>query len=357
MSLNLATRVERRPDHCVWEITTACILRCIHCELAAGTRDPDELGIDELLPIADDLAEAGCRKVSLTGGEPLLNKSWPLLAKRLAAHGITVKVVTNGLLLDDDVVDTMHEVGVHGVSVSLDGMRDEHDRIRRPPGRAKMPSRFDSAIAAIRRVVASPLKTAVITHIHLGNLSELAKMYELLAGLGVELWQLQLAYPLGRLLAHEGKHLISPSDLPDLEARIGGFVRDGRMPVLATDNIGYYGRHESLIRSALHGKHTFWTGCMAGCRGVCICSNGDVKGCPSQPEEFVAGNLRKEPFSTIWNDTDRFAYNTKWDDALLERECATCEHRSLCRAGCTTMAYAVSGTIYDNPFCLQRCTS
>ena len=43
-----------------------------------------------------------------------------------------------------------------------------------------------------------------------------------------------------------------------------------------------------------------------------------------------------------------------WNEELLEGECAACTFRKVCRAGCTSMAYAVTGTIYDNPYCLQR---
>jgi radical SAM protein with 4Fe4S-binding SPASM domain len=320
----------------------------------AGTRAPDELTLEEMIAVADDLITAGCKQVSLTGGEPLLHPQWPTLAKYLAEREVNVKIVSNGLRLDDAAIATMVDVGVLGVSISLDGMREEHDRIRRPPGLRALSSRFDTAIDALERLVASPLKTAVVTHIHRGNFDELEQMYDLLGDLGVELWQLQLAYPLGRLLSYEGEYLISPAQLPELEQRIGDFVRAGRMHVIASDNIGYYGRNEPVIRSALHGKHTFWTGCMAGCLAVCVGSTGDVKGCPSQPDEFVVGNVREESLLEIWKDSARFAYNTQWDESQLEGQCAECSYKSLCRAGCTTMAYATTGSIYDNPFCLLR---
>jgi radical SAM protein with 4Fe4S-binding SPASM domain len=120
------------------------------------------------------------------------------------------------------------------------------------------------------------------------------------------------------------------------------------------DNIGYYGRSQPLLRSAGKTPETFWAGCMAGCRVVAIRSNGDVKGCPSHPVQFVVGNVRQTPFAQIWDDPRNFAYNTAFDVQLLEGRCADCVYRRLCRAGCTSMAYAVTGTIYDNPFCLQH---
>ncbi len=350
--MNLAAKIPRTPRHCVWEITTRCNLRCTHCELEAGERRPDEMSGDEALALAGDLASLGCSEVSLTGGEPLLRGDWADIAARLASRGIQVKVVTNGLLVDDEAVARMIEAGVTGVSVSLDGMREVHDAIRVPA--ARMSSRWDLALRAVDLLASSALRTAVITQVHRRNIDDLESMYELLVDHGVDAWQVQLTYPLGRLLSTGRDHLVRPADLPRLEALLAGLVTDGRVAVIPADSIGYYGRHEPVIRSAILGRNAFWTGCMAGCLGLCLCSNGDVKGCPSQPDAFVVGNALREPLEAIWGDADRFEYNTRWDESLLEGECAACPHRRLCRAGCTTMAYAVTGTIYDNPFCIQR---
>lgn len=355
---NLAARIPRIPRSCIWEITTACNLRCIHCELDADGRDPDELTTDEALALALDLAEAGCESVSLTGGEPLLRSDWPLLARTLAERGVEVVLVSNGTRVDEAVIRHLVEAKAAGISISLDGLKDRHDAIRVP--QSPMPSRFDAAISAIERLVESrrsartALKVAVITQVHRGNLSELAAMFDLVAELGVDAWQIQLAFPLGRALRIPHPYILEPSALPLLQRQLAGFIRARRVSIVVADNIGYYGPWEPVLRRSVSGEATFWTGCMAGCLGVAIGSNGDVKGCPSHSAAFVVGNVRTERFATIWNDRGRFAYNTQWQEELLAGGCARCRYRRLCRAGCTSMAYAVTGTIYDNPFCVQR---
>jgi len=72
------------------------------------------------------------------------------------------------------------------------------------------------------------------------------------------------------------------------------------------------------------------------------------------PPEFDAGDVHDEPLSTIWNDPDRFAYSTRFSAANLSGPCGQCRVGPLCRAGCTTMAYWTTGSIYTNPFCLHR---
>jgi len=350
---NLAARLPREPRHCFWEITDACNLRCVHCEADAGLASTDELTTDEALALADDLARAGCSNVNLTGGEPLVRSDWAILARRLAEQGVSVTVITNGLLVDDSTVAELVASGVSGVSVSLDGERAVHDAIRLP-AEATDESRYDAAICAIERLVASPLQVAVITQVHRRNLDDLGKMHERLAGLGVDAWQVQLCMPLGRLLRFRSEYLLKPTQLPVLEEQLAAFIDDGRVAIVVADNIGYYGPLEPKLRGSHRGRSSFWAGCLAGCRVVAICANGDVKGCPSHPRPFVVGNVRETPFAELWADGSRFAYNTEWDETLLEGTCARCPYRSVCRAGCTTMAYSVTGTIYDNPFCIQR---
>jgi radical SAM protein with 4Fe4S-binding SPASM domain len=343
----------RVPLTCFWEITAACNLRCVHCEADAGRRAPAELSTEEALALAGDLALAGCRGVRLTGGEPLLRPDWPLLARRLTGFGVEVTLITNGLLLDGETLARAADAGVTGVAISLDGRREVHDALRLPAA-AGTSSRHAAARRALELVAASPLRAAAITQIHRDNLADLQLLYEDLAGLGVEVWQVQLAMPLGRLLRHRDAYLVRPADLPALEEQLAVLVADGRVRLAVADNIGYYGRREPILRGALHGVAAFWTGCQAGCRLVGIGPSGEVKGCPSHPPAFVAGNVRAEPFAAIWGDAGRFAYNTAWREDLLVGGCARCSFRRLCRAGCTSMAFSVTGTIHDNPFCLQR---
>jgi len=304
------------------------------------------------LGVATQLADLGCHEVMLTGGEPLVRPDWAVIAEQLIRLGLKVVVISNGMRLGRQVIDRMVSMGVKGVSLSLDGDRTVHDRIRLPAHGSA--SSYDAALTAIRLAVASPLRTAVITQVHRGNIDDLARMYDELASLGVDLWQVQICMPLGRLLEHREQYLIPPEQIVTLQERLAGLIRDGRLRIAVADNIGYYGRHEPLLRGSVMGVESFWAGCIAGCQVLGICPNGDVKGCPSHPREFVVGNLRQTPLATIWRETERFAYDTRWDARLLEGHCRTCPLNWLCRAGCTSMAYAVTGTIYDNPYCLRR---
>src|SRR5687767_13333537 len=94
--------------------------------------------------------------LTLFGGEPLLNLPVAYyLAERAhamcAERGIpqSVSVITNGLLLTEEVVDRLLPYGLAGVKITLDGDRDTHNRMR--PLRGKQGT-FDRIIENMRRV-------------------------------------------------------------------------------------------------------------------------------------------------------------------------------------------------------------
>jgi len=94
--------------------------------------------------------------VTFFGGEPLLNLSvMYYLAERLwgatQARGIEqyANIITNGLLLTEEVVDRMLPFGLNGVKITLDGDRDTHNRMR--PLRGGQGT-FDRIVENVRKV-------------------------------------------------------------------------------------------------------------------------------------------------------------------------------------------------------------
>src|SRR6185503_7288874 len=71
------------------------------------------------------------------GGEPLLNiPVMNYLAERLYASAAErdveqrISIITNGLLLNREIVDRLLPYGLKGVKITLDGDRDMHNRMR-----------------------------------------------------------------------------------------------------------------------------------------------------------------------------------------------------------------------------------
>ena len=86
---------------CTFVRLSGCNLRCQWCDTKYAWEDGREISLDDVLAKVGDL---GCRRVEVTGGEPLFQPQTPALIRRLCDAGYETLVETNGTL-DISVVD------------------------------------------------------------------------------------------------------------------------------------------------------------------------------------------------------------------------------------------------------------
>ena len=349
--IDILKQVGYSPRAGVWELTLSCNLRCKHCGSFAGSRRDDEMSLEENLDVADQLAALGCRRVTLSGGEPTLNPDWDRIGKRLADHCIKVNLISNGWHWNATHVERAKAAGFCGVAFSLDGFQHEHDEFRQAGS-------FDRVVAAIDACVAGGLPVAVNTTVNKLNQGILGPLRDFIAERGAFSMQVQLATPSGNMGQHRDL-VVDPADLVWLVPELAAICRlnTRKFFAVAADDIGYYGKPEPGLRDD-GGELPFWIGCRAGCQVVGIESNGNIKGCLSLPSSmhgetrFVEGNLRERPLAEIWQSESAFAYNRKWSESQLTGFCRVCRYRDFCRGGCTWTVHCHKGEGGEgNPFC------
>jgi radical SAM protein with 4Fe4S-binding SPASM domain len=328
------------------ELTLRCPCRCQTCGSAAGAGRADELDHGEWLTVIAALADLGCRRISLMGGEPLLYPRWAALAQAAHARGLVVDMISSGQGLDEEAALAIRDSGLHAVTISVDGLAGTHDRQRGLPGC------FEQALRAIRAVDRTGLKVGVTSQLNQDNLGEMEALAPVLEDAGVLAWQVQLTLPIGR--ARQRPELaLPPTRMPDLLRVLRRLVRRTGLRPHLTDNIGY-GTHDDLeLRTLQGGFPRPWLGCRAGLDAMGITSDGRVKGCLALPDACVEGNVREGPLATLWSDPGRFAYNRRYTPAQLSGPCADCQHARRCRGGCTAAAYATTGRPGTSTHCLR----
>lgn len=116
-------------------ITRKCNFRCSYCIQGSGVQNNAVIGEDQLRSMRNmlfDLAPASIH-TTLYGGEPLL---YPKACYRTLE---TVKIVdpkakamlvTNGYLLDKDMVRHLFDYGVVAAQITIDGPEEVHDKRR-----------------------------------------------------------------------------------------------------------------------------------------------------------------------------------------------------------------------------------
>lgn len=79
---------------------TGCNLNCNWCDTKYALTDGEEISIDEIM---DEISKYRCKNVSITGGEPLLQREELLkLIKQLKISGYWIQINTNGTIFDEE---------------------------------------------------------------------------------------------------------------------------------------------------------------------------------------------------------------------------------------------------------------
>ena len=329
-----AASVAAIPHVVAWNLTQRCNLACAHCYIAAGPWHGagGELSTEECRRIAEEiLAINPAPLFVLSGGEPLLRDDLEEIAAHASRRGATVVVGTNGTRLTEERIASLMAAGVRGVALSVDSLDERyHDRFRHGDGA------LADTLAAVERLRRARLDFVVQTTITRGNRDQLGELVEWAANAGAVCFNLYFLVETGR---GEGMRGLAPeendavlAELVELGKRYRGamMVRSKCQPQIMRHV--YEADPDSPL---LH----YATRCPCGVQYCRITPEGKVTPCPYLPAE--AGDLRRQGFAEVWNDSPVFAAIR---GGGLGGRCGRCEYREVC-GGCRARAWAASGDL------------
>lgn len=105
--------------------TYRCNLRCTYCNLP-NLKTP-ELTTDQWLAVIDELADIGCRRIAISGGEPLLRQDVADIIARVRERGMSCAMTSNGVLVKRRIDDLRP---LNTLALSLDAAGPENDEVR-----------------------------------------------------------------------------------------------------------------------------------------------------------------------------------------------------------------------------------
>jgi radical SAM protein with 4Fe4S-binding SPASM domain len=284
------------------KLNYACNLRCEMCKHWRLKRE-DPLPAAYFHSLIDDLAQLGCRKIHLSGGEPLLRSEMPELVAHASQLGMRVTLTTNGTLVDKALAKQLVQAGLRGVSVSIDSpVRKVHDHIRGVPGAWKKSLR---AVQFFRRYThKGKLTIRVNTVVSRLNYDSLVGLPDLLKRVGAD------ALHLIAVDDHCGEYLsLRWADLEAYNTRIAPTLAERGLAfgLIADEAQAYpFGRSEKQIRHARHGEYAFgWYRqhpCYAPWTHSLVDFNGNVFVCCMMRDQMTPlGNLTQTTFGEIWS--------------------------------------------------------
>ncbi|MDQ2087807.1 radical SAM protein [Herbivorax sp. ANBcel31] len=334
------------PITAVWEITMGCNMRCKHCGSSCENALEGELTTKEALNLCGDLGKLGFKWITLSGGEPTTRKDWHLIAKELNKNGIIPNIITNGWLINEEIADMAVEAGINTIAISVDGLLETHDYIRKKGSFKRIMNAFD--ILKNKKISYS-----AITTINNINLKELPVLRDILIEKGVKGWQLQLALPMGNM-AKISDLVAAPHHVDEIIDFSYKTVKEGsKINIQLADCIGYYNAKEMEVRKKSLGHEYSWTGCGAGKYNLGILHNGDILGCTSvRDRKFIEGNIRKRSVVDIWNDPESFTWNRNLTKNKLDGVCKKCVFGNQCLGGCANTRLTMNKDVFsENQYC------
>ena len=345
--------MEFEPKWIAWEITRRCNLKCVHCRSSSEleVKEHPDFSLDEARRVLDDIHSYADPVVVLSGGEPLLRDDVFKIAEYGGGLGMRICLATNGTLVTPEICQQIKKADIKMVSLSLDGASAAvHDDFRNQPGA------FDGTMNAIRLFNEHSIPFLVNSSFTRRNQDEIKKIYTLVKDLGATAWYLFMIVPTGR-----GEDIMEELIPEDVYEEILNWhydmekEDDSGMLVRPTCAPQYY--RIVLQRAKEDGSRfkrrslKFSTGGSKGClAGQLICLidvDGNVLPCSYFPK--AAGNIRKNSFAEIWENSSLF--KELRDFKGYKDNCGRCEYVQVC-GGCRARAYAMTGDyLAQEPFC------
>lgn len=121
------------------EISNPCNEHCVQCYRHCLNSKKGFLSDFQVKNVLEQAKSIGAKKVTVTGGESLLNPEWREICKTTESLGFRLSLFTNGTLMtesDADFISTLKNL--KEVQISLYSLEDEvHDKITRLKGSCK----------------------------------------------------------------------------------------------------------------------------------------------------------------------------------------------------------------------------
>lgn len=272
-------------------------------------------------------------------------------------QGLRVVISTNGTLITKEKASEFRKIGLSYVGVSLDGMKEIHDRFRGREGA------FDDALRGIRYCREEGIKVGLRFTMNRRNAGEIPRMFDLMEAEDIPracFYHLVYAGRGSRLVEEDLSHEETRKAVNLILDRTRDLFRRG-LPkeILTVDNHAdgpfIYLRllkedpeRAGEVLELLRMNEGNNSG-----RGIgCVSWDGEI-----HPDQFWRnirfGNVRERPFSAVWEDRSlELLAKLKDKKKHVKGRCAACRWLTVCGGNFRARAEAVTGDVWaPDPAC------
>ncbi len=340
----------------VWNVNEHCNMTCPHCYASAKIKKKEvqEISTKEAEKILAELKNYDVKILIFSGGEPLLRKDLFHLLEKANTLGFYCHLSTNGVLISEKVAQTLKDLNIRYVGISVDGLPDFNDSYR------GLPKAFQKAFLAFEYLKKYNIKTGLRMTISKKNKDQLLPLLNYALRYNIDRFYISHLLYSGRgkevlkddLEPHESKSIMwKVFEIAEewihknysIDIVSGGNDVDGALLYLYIKE--KYGENQANKIKAILEKRR---GNTAGEKIINIDHLGNV-----HPDQFwrsyTAGNLLNTPLETIL--ADELFQKLKIREQYLY-ECKDCEFLMMCRGSHRERALSVYNDLWArDPAC------
>lgn len=342
----------------IWNLVRRCNLTCKHCYSISADKDfPGELTTQEVFSVMDDLKAFHVPVLILSGGEPLLRPDIYDIAQRAKDMGFYVGLSSNGTLIDEHNIERIAAIGFDYVGVSLDGIKDTHDRFRRKEGA------YDASLHGIRLCRDKGIKVGIRFTLTQDNAQDLPGLLQLMEDEQLDKFYLSHLNYAGRGNKNRKDDVVHQTTRQAMDLLFDTcwrYQQQGQHKEFVTGNndadgvylLFWIRQHFPEMEAHMRAKLAQWGGNSSGVNIANIDNLGNV-----HPDTFWwnynLGNVKERPFSEIWPDTaDPLMAGLKAIPRQVKGRCGECRYFDICGGNTRVRAYQLTGDVWqEDPAC------
>jgi PqqA peptide cyclase len=307
------------------ELTHRCPLQCAYCSNPVNLdRRAAELTTEDWKRVFSQANELGVLQLHVSGGEPAARNDLEDIIAHCARLELYTNLITSGVMLDDERLTKLRDVGLDHVQLSLQDV---------DPLNADVIGGFKGGhakkLALGESVVKLGLPLTVNAVIHRHNIGSIESMVLLALNMGAR--RVEIAHVQYYGWALKNRNHLMPTREQAVEA--DQLVKRLRADQIVIDSVipDYFAR---VPKPCMGG----W-----GARVLNVTPSGRVL--PCHAAETIPGlvfwSVREHSLEDVWLKSP--AFNAYRGDSWMQEPCVSCDKKASCKGGCRCQALALAG--------------
>lgn len=291
------------------EVISKCNERCVHCYIPHETKT-SYIEPDLFYEILKQCKDMKLLHLTLSGGEPMLHRSFCDFLTKCREYDFSVNVLSNLTLLNDEIIEEMKKNPLLGVQVSLYSMDPHiHDEITQTQGS------FEKTRTAILRLIENDIPLQISCPIMKQNKGCYDKVIKWARDHGV----------------YAGDDYIIIARYNHTTQNLGCRLSISEIKEIIKDKTASDPKYLEQIEIEADKNKNIKPDdfvCSVCDSSICIADNGNVYPCAGW-QDYVVGNIKNTSLIDIWENSEKVQYLRNLRKRDFPR-CIQCSDKEFC---------------------------